>query len=168
MDEIKRRELERLRHLATEEFEITNELGRDHFKASQHLDHDNEHTFEIKDLEKLIKKTAEDLADADRKRKEEFKEYEMQKEFEKHIAESELSEDKRKVFEEEQRLLKEKHKNHEKVHHPGNKAQLEEVWEKQDHLDKQDFDPRQFFMLHGKTIDKISLWRCVSTLISQI
>ncbi|GBP11920.1 Nucleobindin-1 [Eumeta japonica] len=83
LDEIKRRELERLRSLANQKFEMENDIDRDHLKISQHLDHGNEHTFEIEDLKKLIKKTAEDLAEADRKRQAEFKEYEMQKEFEK-------------------------------------------------------------------------------------
>lgn len=35
------------------------------------------------------------------------------------------------------------------LHHPGSKQQLEEVWEKQDHMDQQ-FDPKAFFMLHGE------------------
>lgn len=37
------------------------------------MDHDNPHTFEIEDLKKLIKKTSEDLEEADKKRREEFK-----------------------------------------------------------------------------------------------
>ena len=150
LDEIKRRELERLRSLAKKEFELENEIDRDHLKINQHLDHANEHTFEIEDLKKLIKKTAEDLAEADRKRQAEFKEYEMQKEFEKEMIKKELDEEQRKKFEEEQKALEEKHKKHEKVHQPGNKAQLEEVWEKQDHMDKEDFNPHTFFMIHGK------------------
>lgn len=35
------------------------------------------------------------------------------------------------------------------LHHPGSKQQLEEVWEKQDHMDQQ-FDPKAFFMMHGE------------------
>lgn len=35
------------------------------------------------------------------------------------------------------------------LHHPASKQQLEEVWEKQDHMD-QDFNPKTFFYLHGK------------------
>ena len=31
----------------------------------------------------------------------------------------------------------------------GNQAQLEEVWEESDGLDKKDFDPETFFQLHG-------------------
>lgn len=34
------------------------------------------------------------------------------------------------------------------VHHPGSKQQLEEVWEKQDHVDTE-FNPKTFFFLHG-------------------
>lgn len=32
----------------------------------------------------------------------------------------------------------------------GNKEQLEEVWEESDGLDRDDFDPKTFFHLHGK------------------
>lgn len=34
------------------------------------------------------------------------------------------------------------------LHHPGSKQQLEEVWEKQDHME-QEFNPKTFFYLHG-------------------
>ena len=54
LDEVKRREIERLRHLATKEFEIENDLDIDHLKIHEHVDHDNPHTFEIDDLKKLI------------------------------------------------------------------------------------------------------------------
>lgn len=37
------------------------------------------------------------------------------------------------------------------LHHPGSKQQLEEVWEKQDHMD-QEFDPKAFFMMHGESL----------------
>lgn len=51
----------------------TNEIDTDHLKIAEHLDHGNKHSFEVDDLKKLIKKTAEDLAAADAKRREEFK-----------------------------------------------------------------------------------------------
>ena len=47
----------------------------DHIKIPEHLDHDNQHTFEIDDLRKLILQTTADLTEADRKRREEFKVY---------------------------------------------------------------------------------------------
>lgn len=39
---------------------------------------------------------------------------------------------------------------HSQLHHPGSKQQLEEVWEKQDHMEDQEFDPKTFFYLHGR------------------
>ena len=51
--------------------------------------------------------------------------------------------------------MEEKHKKHEKLHQPGHKAQLEEVWEEQDQM-QQDFDPKTFFMLHD--VDGNGLW----------
>ncbi|XP_004535529.1 nucleobindin-2 [Ceratitis capitata] len=156
LDEIKRREVERLRKLVNQEYELENEIDRDHLKIPQHIDHHNEHTFEIEDLKKLIKKTSEDLAEADKKRRAEFKEYEMQKEFEKETKLKEMPEEERKKFEHEEKEKEEKHKKHEKVHHPGNKAQLEDVWEKQDQMDKKDFDPHSFFMMHD--VDGNGYW----------
>lgn len=57
------------------QYELTNDIDRDHLKIDdhEHLDHDNEHTFEIEDLKKLILKTSQDLAEADKQRREEFK-----------------------------------------------------------------------------------------------
>lgn len=57
LDELKRNELERLRGLARDYYERTNEIDREHLKIAEHLDHGNEHTFEIEDLKKLIVKT---------------------------------------------------------------------------------------------------------------
>lgn len=72
----------------------------------------------------------------------------MQKEFERQELMKNMDEAHRKQYEEELKKQKEKHNKHEKVHHPGSKDQLQEVWEKQDHMDVQDFDPKTFFMLH--------------------
>lgn len=100
----------------------------------------------------------------------------MQKEFEKQEKLRTMDEDHRKKYEEELKQQQQKHNQHERVHHPGNKAQLEEgsyqfhslaqhsspialyqsffsselVWEKQDHMAPEDFDPKTFFMMHGK------------------
>lgn len=76
----------------------------------------------------------------------------MAKEFEKKEKMSHLNEADRKAFEEQQRQQAELHNKHEPVHYPGNKAQLEEVWEKQDHMDPEDFNPKTFFMIHGRTV----------------
>jgi hypothetical protein len=72
----------------------------------------------------------------------------MEKEFEKQEHLKELPDDKRKEEEKKLEELKKKHAQHPKVHHPGSKDQFEEVWEKQDHLEDQEFNPKTFFFKH--------------------
>lgn len=60
-------------------------------------------------------KTAEDLAEADKKRREEFKSYEMEKEFEKQQKLKEMDEEKKKKYLEELEEQKRKHKKHDPV-----------------------------------------------------
>lgn len=57
------------------QYQLNNHLDENHLKISSlaHVDHDNVHTFEIKDLQKLILKVSEDLSAADKARREEFK-----------------------------------------------------------------------------------------------
>ena len=49
----------------------------------QHVDHKNSEGFNEGDLERLIQHASKDLDDIDRKREEQFKEYEMRKEYER-------------------------------------------------------------------------------------
>ncbi|KAJ8965567.1 hypothetical protein NQ314_004026 [Rhamnusium bicolor] len=140
LDEIKRVELDRLRELTEKKIKLENPNSIDQDPVHHHLDHSNPHTFEIEDLKKLIAKTTEDLAEADRKRREQFKQYELEKEYKKQDKLNHTND---------------KHKKHEKLHQPGHKAQLEEVWEEQDQM-QQDFDPKTFFMLHD--VDGNGLW----------
>ncbi|XP_014366592.2 nucleobindin-2 isoform X2 [Papilio machaon] len=157
LDEIKRREMDRLRHLATKQFELTNELEINTGKipSNEHLDHANPHTFEIEDLKKLIKKTTSDLEEADKQRKQQFKKYEMEKEFEKHQKLEAMDEAHKKEYMEKVKQEEDARKHHQPLHHPGSKQQLEEVWEKQDHMD-QAFDPKAFFMMHD--VDGNGVW----------
>lgn len=99
LDEIKRTELARLRDLVEKKKEIL-ENNVDH-PSHHHVDHKNPHTFEIEDLKKLIAKTTQDLAEADRKRRDDFKEYEMQKEMEKQIKLNHTNGDERQKLEKE-------------------------------------------------------------------
>ncbi len=87
--------------------------------------------------------------EADKKRRDEFKTYEMEKRFEEeqrlaHIEDEQKREEERKKVEE----LKQKHKKHETPHHPMTQDQLEEVWEETDHMPKEEFDPKTFFTMH--------------------
>ena len=93
MDEIKRKELERLRHLAIKQNEIQQGIDRKHIKIPEHLEVRSPR-FEIDDLKKLIKSTTLDLEEADKQRRDDFKKYEMEKKFEeeerlKHIENEE-------------------------------------------------------------------------------
>ncbi|KAL1517610.1 hypothetical protein ABEB36_001351 [Hypothenemus hampei] len=156
LDEIKRLELQRLRELTEKKMQLERESNRiDEDPTHHHLDQHNPHTFEIEDLKKLIAKTTQDLAEADKKRKEEFKHYEMEKEYQKQEKLNHTNGSEREKLEKEYQEMEEKHKKHEKLHEPGHKAQLEEVWEEQDQM-QQDFDPKTFFMLHD--IDSNGLW----------
>nr|CAG4652068.1 EOG090X0B17 [Triops cancriformis] len=157
LDELKRQEMERLRHLAMQEYERSQGIpAQNRLKLPGHIDHKNPMTFEIEDLRKLIVQTTRDLEAADRQRKEEFKQYEMQKEFEHNEKLKVLDEEKRKAEQKAWEESQNKHKQHPKLHHPGSKDQLEEVWEKQDHLDPESFDPRTFFALHD--LDGNQVW----------
>jgi len=148
LDEIKRQELERLRHLAQKQFERKEGIDKKHFKIPQHLDIKSP-KFDVEDLQKLIKKTTEDLEEQDKQRKEDFKKYEMEKKFEKDMRLNAINDtQERKVVQEEMEKLESKHRQHDKLKHPMTKDQLEEVWEEQDHMDPQDFDPKTFFMMH--------------------
>ena len=80
--------------------------------------------------------------------------YEMEKRFEeeerlKHIE----NEDERKKEQEKLKADKEAHKKHEKLPEPGHKEQLEDVWEKDDHMERDTFDPATFFAMHDLNSD---------------
>jgi len=148
LDEAKREELERLRHLAQKQYEMSQGIDRKHMKIPQHLEIKHP-SFEVADLQKLIKQTTDDLEEADKQRREEFKKYEMEKKFEKEMRLNAINDtQERKVVQEEMEKLEAKHRQHEKLNHPMTKDQLEEVWEEQDHMDKQDWDPKTFFAMH--------------------
>ncbi|CAH1968832.1 unnamed protein product [Acanthoscelides obtectus] len=156
LDEIKRVEMERLKQLVEQKKKLedpNNSVDED--PLHNHLDHSNPHTFEIEDLKKLIAKTTEDLAEADKLRKEEFKHYELEKEYKKMEKLNHTNGEEREKLEKQMKEMEEKHKKHERLHEPGHKAQLEEVWESQDQM-QQDFDPKTFFLLHD--IDGNGLW----------
>lgn len=90
----------------------------------------------------------------DAERKAEFKRTEMQTEHRRKEMLKALDEKKRLEAEEEFRQRREKLRSHEKIHHPASEQQLEDVWEKEDGLERDQFDPRTFFHLHDTNSDK--------------
>lgn len=150
LDEIKRQELTRLRTLVKEKSERDDE--HKNIQASGHVEADKE-GFNEEDLKRLIQQTTADLQAADEDRKKDFKEYELDKE---HRRREKLkSMDERSRAEEDVKFkdMKEKHAQHPNLHHPGSKAQLEEVWEETDGLPKEEFNPKTFFKLHDLNQD---------------
>lgn len=101
LDEIKRVELERLKELVQKKRQLEDPNSIIDDPVHHHIDHDNPHTFEIEDLKKLIAKTTADLAEADKKRKEQFKQYEMEKEYKKQEKLNHTSEAQREKLEKE-------------------------------------------------------------------
>ncbi|KAF5272929.1 hypothetical protein FQR65_LT04858 [Abscondita terminalis] len=154
LDEFKRQELMRLRTLNKQQHQISeNDITSD--PTHGHLDRSNPHTFEVEDLKKLISKTMENLEEQDRRRRDKFKEYEMQKEYEKFEKLNHTNGEEKEKLEKEYKEKEERHRKHEPLHEPGHKAQLEEVWHEQDQM-QQEFDPKTFFMMHD--LDSNGLW----------
>ncbi|XP_035251627.1 nucleobindin-2-like [Anguilla anguilla] len=160
LDELKRQEVSRLRTLikAKQDLEGGNGAGMamDHqalLKQFEYLNHMNPHTFEVEDLDKLIKSATSDLENYDKERHEEFKRYEMMKEHERREHLKTLDDEGRKKEEEHYEELKKKHADHPKINHPGSQDQLKEVWEEADGMDPEDFDPKTFFNLHDTNGD---------------
>ena len=155
LDDIKRQELERLRHLAMRDFEMNQGIDRKHMKIPSYLEIQSP-TFEKDDLKKLIQATTKDLEEADQKRREEFKHYEMEKKFRQDERLNHIDDkDKRKEEEDRMKEMEKKHKDHAKPHHPMTKEQLEEVWEETDHMRPDEFDPKTFFAMHDLNGDQV-------------
>uniref|UniRef100_A0A3B3ZM52 EF-hand domain-containing protein n=1 Tax=Periophthalmus magnuspinnatus TaxID=409849 RepID=A0A3B3ZM52_9GOBI len=169
LDELKRQEVNRLRTLikAKQDIEGGNDIAVDHqalLKQFEHLNHMNPHTFEVEDLDRLIKSATKDLENYDKERHEEFKKYEMMKEHERREHLKTLNEEDRKKEEEHYEEMKKKHADHPKVNHPGSQNQLKEVWEEADGLDPDDFDPKTFFNIHEHGYDnKINVFVTMQT-----
>ncbi|KAG2455609.1 NUCB1 protein, partial [Polypterus senegalus] len=155
LDELKRQEVSRLRMLIKAKMDATTDqnVQIDHtslLKQFEHLDQQNQHTFEARDLEMLIKAATRDLESYDAARHEEFKRYEMLKEHERREYLKSLDEEKREKEERRLEEMKQKHKEHPKVNVPGSRDQLQEVWEETDGLDPKEFNPKTFFKLHDE------------------
>uniref|UniRef100_A0A671PC88 Nucleobindin-2-like n=1 Tax=Sinocyclocheilus anshuiensis TaxID=1608454 RepID=A0A671PC88_9TELE len=155
LDELKRQEVNRLRTLIKVKQDMNGEKV-DHkalLKQFEHLNHMNPYTFEVEDLDRLIKSATNDLENFDKERHEDFKRYEMTKEHERKEHLKTLDEEARKKEEEHYEEMKKKHADHPKINHPGSQDQLKEVWEEADSLDPNEFDPKTFFNLHDTNGD---------------
>jgi len=160
LDELKRQEVSRLRMLLKAKMDAEQEpnVQLDHLsllKQFEHLDPQNQHTFEARDLELLIQTATRDLAQYDAAHHEEFKRYEMLKEHERRRYLESLGEEQRKEAERKLEEQQRRHREHPKVNVPGSQAQLKEVWEELDGLDPNRFNPKTFFILHDINSDGV-------------
>ncbi len=90
------------------------------------------------------------MQDLDSQRKEEFKNEEMWLEHRRRQKLAEMNEQQRLKTEGEYKKKMEERRKHERLPQPGSKEQLEDVWEHDDGMAKQEFNPRTFFHMHGE------------------
>ena len=90
------------------------------------------------------------LEELDRKRKEEFKQEEMWQEHRRRQKLKEMNEQQRLKAEEEFNKKHEQLRHHDKLPKPASKEQLEQVWEEEDGMNREEFNPRTFFHMHGE------------------
>jgi len=141
LSDIKRREYKRLKQL----WKQLNGEGAP--KRPDHMDM-TEREFTKDDLRKLILKSVGNLQAVDDARRAKFRMYEMQKESDYRKKLVEMSAEEKSKAEAEHAAKLAKHKQHPKLHQPGHKAQLKEVWEEEDHMRGEVFEPKAFFALH--------------------
>lgn len=104
-------------------------------------------------MQRLILKATKDLDELDRKRRRDFKQYEMEKELQYRDSLHNMTAEQKAEAEKKHEEIRKKHQEHPKVNHPGSKQQLEQVWEEQDHMPRQEFDPKVFFQMHDINSD---------------
>ena len=92
------------------------------------------------------------LMELDKQRKETFKQEEMWLEHRRRQKLAEMNEQQRLKAEEEYRKKVEGLRHHDKLPQPGSKEQLENVWEEEDGMAKEEFNPRTFFHIHGELL----------------
>uniref|UniRef100_A0A5F8HDZ5 Nucleobindin-1 n=1 Tax=Monodelphis domestica TaxID=13616 RepID=A0A5F8HDZ5_MONDO len=160
LDELKRQEVSRLRMLLKAKMDASQEpeVQVDHLtllKQFEHLDPQNQHTFEARDLELLIQTATRDLAQYDAAHHEEFKRYEMLKEHERRRYLDSLGQEQRLAEERRLEEQRQRHRQHPRLNVPGSQAQLKEVWEETDGLDPTEFNPKTFFRLHDTNSDSV-------------
>ena len=148
VDEMKRMEVEYQRDLLRKK--------KHHMVGSEQnywnpIHQENQETFDKEDLEKLLRKHNDIIAEQDKIRHEEFKKHELEKEHKRRESMKNMTADEKTVAEKKHK--ESHHKPHEKIHEPGHKAQLEEVWEQEDGFDAESFDPKTFFNYHDTNSD---------------
>jgi len=160
LDDVKRKEVDRIRHLirAQQDLEKGQKITKNGMKAylndiAAHFDHETPHSFTEDDVIKLISSAAKDMDEYDADRHDKFKKYEMHQKLQEEARLAGLSEEARDMEEKRIKEERKKHKDHDLVNHPGSKKQFEEVWNEEDEMVDEEFNPKTFFMMHDKNSD---------------
>ena len=146
MDEVKRLEVEYQRDLIRRNKQHMSDPDTAYWNP---VHHHNQETFEKEDFQKLLRRHGDAIDAIEEERHEEFKKHELEKEHERREAMKNMSEEERLAEKKKQAH----HVPHDKIHEPGHKAQLEEVWDKSDGYDPENFNLRTFFHIHDKNAD---------------
>jgi hypothetical protein len=117
-------------------------------EAAGHIDINTPHVFTKEDLVNLVSSAAKDLQNYDKERQEKFKKYELNKKLKEEERLANLSDKERDLEIQRIREEKNKHKQHDPVNHPGSKDQFKEIWNEEDEMVDEEFDPKTFFALH--------------------
>jgi len=159
LDSHKRKEVDRIRYLlrAQQDLEKGRMLNPKEIirQAAEHLDTDSPHVFTEDDLKKLISSAAKDITDFDAERHERFKKYELHKKAMEEERLEKMTDEERDAEIARMREQKAKHNDHEPMNHPGSKKQFEEVWQEEDDMKDEEFDPKTFFALHDTNSDGV-------------
>ncbi|CAI8042527.1 Nucleobindin-1 [Geodia barretti] len=113
--------------------------------------------YDADDIRKRMAEQRRVLEEIDRKRREEYEQYQLQLEHQRREKLKAMNEEQRLQAERALEEAKEKQKQHEKMYKPASKHQLEEVWEEDDGLKDEKFDPKTFFFLHVYTSEPFTL-----------
>ncbi|XP_029142297.1 nucleobindin-2 [Protobothrops mucrosquamatus] len=151
LDELKRQEVARLRMLIKAKIDAYQDSGVDHqalLKQFGHLNHHNPHTFEVKDLDMLIKTVSVQQIFSQMLR---WRQRHKKNELLPPPSVSNIYDG--IVDDEHCSFVKSFAQMVFTINFQGSKDQLKEVWEEADGLDPNDFDPKTFFKLHDVNAD---------------
>ncbi|KAG9510537.1 Exportin-2, partial [Fragariocoptes setiger] len=169
LNELKGLEIARLAELATRKNEI-NQFGETYHGAGQRrwrtlggssssvTEHLGTHGnyFDTADLHKLMVATTNHLEKFDKEGHEQFRKYEMEKEYQFQERLKQMNETERQEAIKAREELLKKHDQHDRVHRPGSEGHFRQVWKDKDHLPEQEFNPNTFFSLSD--IDSNNYW----------
>ena len=156
LDNAKKKEVERIRDLikAQQELKSGHKIDTGTLqKLIRHLDGENPKKFTNSDISRLLYKAADEMRKADQEKHDRFKKHKMEQEIKRKDRLEKMDDFQRKMEEEKLKKIRSRHNKHGRMNHPGSKQQFEEVWNEQDDMRHEEFDPKVFFSMHDLNSD---------------